>query len=73
MKKLMFAALSLACMFAISSTGPGPRPAAAAPAAPAESTAPQFGACRWFCGGPPAFKTEAECASTCKTECEAVC
>jgi hypothetical protein len=66
MKKLMFAPLALAALFAIA-TG-SHTPAAAHP------TAPQIGACRWFCGpGSTAFKTETACEQVCSTECVAVC
>jgi len=67
MKKLMFATLSLVCMFVIA----GGR---AAPSAAAAPVAPQIGSCRWFCGSSPTqFKTVEACEAVCATECEAVC
>ena len=67
MKTIMFAGLSLVCMFAISSGGQTPT-AAAAP------SAPEIGGCRWFCdGNPTAFRTAAACQSACSSACEAIC
>jgi|GEM_PF-6561170 len=67
MKKIMFAGLSLICMFTIASGGQTPT-ASAAP------EAPQIGACRWFCGGnPTGFRTAAACQAVCSSACEAVC
>jgi hypothetical protein len=63
MKKLMFATLSLVCMFAISSGG---QSASAAP------TAPEFGACRFYCGA-TSFTTSAACNAVCSSDCEKIC
>jgi hypothetical protein len=66
MKKMVFATLSLACMFGIAGTGASP--AAATP------TAPHIGACRWSCPGVSTrFTTAAACDAVCPTECDAVC
>jgi hypothetical protein len=67
MKKIMFAGLSLVCMFAISSGGQ-------TPAASAAPSAPEIGGCRWFCGNNPVgFRTAAACQASCSSVCEAVC
>lgn len=64
MKKLMFGILSMVAVFAMSSGSP---PAAAEP------SAPSIGACRWFCGSGPSFRTEAQCRAACSSECEQIC
>lgn len=67
MKKIMFAGLSLVCMFAIASGGE-------TPAASAAPSAPEIGGCRWFCGNNPVgFKTQAACQASCSSFCDAVC
>jgi hypothetical protein len=67
MKKIMFAGLSLVCMFAIASGGE-------TPAASAAPSAPEIGSCRWFCGAnPTAFKSAAACSAVCSSACEAIC
>ncbi len=70
MKKLMFATLSLVCMFAISSGTTGTRVAAAA------ADEPEIGACRWYCyqgGSSKSFVTEGACQAACSTECDQIC
>ncbi len=68
MKKLMFSMLSLVCMLAVSAGGQTPSASAAPP------SAPEIGACRWFCGGSPtAFRTEAACEAACSSECDKIC
>jgi len=70
MKRSLFASLFLVAMCAIAS---GSHTTRSVTATGAGVTAPQFGACRWFCDSPTAFKTEAACEATCSHECEAVC
>jgi hypothetical protein len=67
MKKMMFAALSLVCMFAVAGGSGAPRADAAA-------TGPAIGGCRWVCAGiSTRFTTEAACEAVCPTECEVLC
>jgi hypothetical protein len=64
MKKLFIAPLLLAALFAL--TG-GQRPVAAAP------SAPEFGACRWYCNSGASFTTKSACQTACGPECEQIC
>jgi hypothetical protein len=64
MKKLFIAPVLLAALFAL--TG-GQRPVAAAP------SAPEFGACRWYCNNGVSFTTKSACTAACGPECEQVC
>jgi hypothetical protein len=64
MKKLIIAPLLLAALFAVIG---GQRPVAAAP------TAPEFGACRWYCNNGVSFTTLSACQAVCRPECEQVC
>jgi hypothetical protein len=66
MKKLMFATLSLVCMFAMSG--------GQTPTASAAPTAPEIGACRWFCDNDPtAHRTASACNAVCSSACEVIC
>ena len=64
MKKLIIAPLMLAALFAV--VGGARQPAAAAP------TAPEFGACRWYCGS-ASFVKRTDCQAVCSEACEQIC
>ena len=70
MKKLMFATIWLACMFAITGGNGTSQAAAAAPTV----AAPEVGTCRWFCGSSTRpYASRTTCEAACSTVCEAVC
>lgn len=64
MKKLIIAPLMLAALFAVASGAQ--KSASAAP------TAPEFGACRWYCDSGVSFTTKSACEAACGA-CEQVC
>jgi hypothetical protein len=68
MKKLIFAPLALAALFAMTNGMTGTPPAAAQP------SAPEVGGCRYFCDpSPQPFLTRQACQAVCSTFCEAIC
>lgn len=69
MKRSLVASLFLVAMCAIAS---GSRTTSAAPAA-GGATAPQFGACRWYCNSGQSFTTLKACQAVCGNECEEIC
>ena len=68
MKKLFLAPFALAALFALSGA------TRTTPAASAETIAPDFGGCRYFCGSKPnIFTTRISCERVCTQGCEEVC
>ena len=64
MKKLMFAALAMVSAFAVSS--------GVQSSAQAAPTAPEDGACHYWCGLVQ-YRTAAACSAVCTSECDPVC
>lgn len=72
MKRSLMASLFLVAMCAIAS-GSRATPPATSSATPASATAPQFGACRWYCGS-KSFTTLGACQAACSNDvCEEIC
>lgn len=68
MKRSLLAALFLISLGAIA-TG---SQAASQTSQPPAASAPQFGACRWYCNS-TSYQTRAACQAACSFECEQIC
>jgi hypothetical protein len=74
MTKRILTVLPLLCVLTLAMGGSATAPTAAVPttlSAP-DSMPDEFGACRWYCGS-TSYRTAAQCAANCSTECEDIC